>query len=75
MGARVQPAVAGGVVFVGDGGGFVRAFDAAGCGGPFRLPSWLVGLGAITGAPAVSNGQLYVGTQDGHLVAFRLPST
>ena len=30
------------------------------------------GVSQITGAPAVSDGQLYVGTADGRLVAFGL---
>jgi outer membrane protein assembly factor BamB len=72
----VQPAVAGGVVFVAGTGGELAAFDAAGCGAPPCAPLWTGSVGStITGSPAVSNGQLYVGTADGRLVAFGLPAT
>jgi outer membrane protein assembly factor BamB len=70
-GAGQQPAVAGGVVFVGTAGGTVDAVVAAGCGHPTCPPIWTHDVGApVTGAPAVSNGRLYVGTQAGHLFAF-----
>ena len=68
-----QPAVAGGVVFTGWGDGSVHAFAAAGCGSATCSPLWSASTGsAISGAPAVSNGQLYVGTQDGRVVAYGL---
>lgn len=73
---RVQPAVAGGVVFTGsaDADGTVTAFDAAGCGAATCDSLWETGTGsAVTGAPAVSAGRLYVGTEDGFLYAFGLP--
>ena len=67
-----QPAVAGGLVFVGSGQ--VMAFDAAGCGAPTCAPLWTDSLDSyVTGAPAVSNGQLYVGTADGRILAYGLP--
>jgi outer membrane protein assembly factor BamB len=71
---RVQPAVAGGVVFTGsaDADGTVTAFDAAGCGtAAATCPSlWDADTGSpVTGAPAVAAGRLYVGTQDGFLYA------
>jgi hypothetical protein len=68
-----QPAVAGGVVFT---GGFdrVMAFPAAGCGAATCAPIWSdLTNSRITGAPAVSNGQLYVGTADRRLLAYGLP--
>lgn len=35
---------------------------------------WSAATGSpITGAPAVSNGRLYIGTQDGRLIAYVLP--
>jgi outer membrane protein assembly factor BamB len=75
--ADVQPAVAGGVVFVGTRSGKVVAFDADGCGQPSCAqadPIWSASTGSrITGAPAVSNGRLFVGTQDGRVVAYGLP--
>jgi PQQ-like domain len=71
----VQPAVAGetgGVVFTGASDGTVSAFAAAGCGTPTCGPLWEADAGgAVTGAPAVSGGQVYVGTAEGRLVAYR----
>jgi outer membrane protein assembly factor BamB len=66
--------VAGGVVFAGADDGTVRAFDAAGCGAPSCAPLWSDATGsATTGAPAVNQGRLYVGTADGRVVAYGLP--
>jgi outer membrane protein assembly factor BamB len=72
---RLQPAVAGGVVFTGAEDGTVQAFDAAGCGEALCGPRWDVDTGdaPITGAPAVNQGRLYVGTGDGRLLAYGLP--
>lgn len=70
---RVQPAVAGGLVFTGADDGSVQAFAAGGCGAATCDPLWSAATGSrITGAPAVSNGRLYVGTADGRLVAYGL---
>jgi hypothetical protein len=72
-GATRQPAVANGVVYAAWGDGSVRAFDAAGCGGTTCGSLWSSLIGSpVTGAPAVSGGQLYVGTQDGRVVAYGL---
>lgn len=61
-GAGVQPAVAGGLVFVGTDAGHVVALRASGCRRPTCRPLWRHDFGApVTGAPAVSNGRLYVG--------------
>lgn len=71
-----QPAVGGGVVFTGAVDGWVRAFDAAGCGAPTCGPLWSARpepLQPITGAPAVSGGRVYVGTGSGTVVAYGLP--
>ena len=66
----VQPAVAGGLVFVGTDAGQVVALRAAGCRRPTCRPLWHRDFGArITGAPAVSNGRLYVGVLPNHVVA------
>lgn len=66
----VQPAVAGGLVFVGTDAGRVVALRAAGCGRPTCHPLWHRNFGApITGAPAVSNGRLYVGVSPNQVVA------
>lgn len=70
---REQPAVAGGVVFTGWADGSVHAFDASGCGAATCSPVWSASTGSdISGAPAVTNGQLYVGTIDGRLIAYGL---
>jgi outer membrane protein assembly factor BamB len=69
---RTQPAVAGGVVFAGAEDGAVSAYPAAGCGAATCAPVWSTSTGsALTGGPVVANGQLYVGTGDGRLVAYR----
>lgn len=70
----VQPAVAGGVVFVGAEDGTVSAFDAAGCGELSCGPLWGVDTGdtAITGTPGVNQGRLYVGAGN-RLLAYGLP--
>lgn len=69
----LQPAVAGDVVFVAGLQGQLAAFDTSGCGAPTCAPLWTASVDSrITGAPAVNNGQLYVGTSDGRLVAFGL---
>jgi outer membrane protein assembly factor BamB len=70
----VQPAVAGGVVYVGSLDGTVSAFDAAGCGAPTCAPLWSADAGApVTGGLAVYNGRLYVGTAAA-LVGYALPA-
>lgn len=70
----VQPAVAGGLVYTAGDRGVVEAFDAGGCDSGACAPLWSADTGAgITSAPAVSQGQLYVTTTDGRLVAYGLP--
>jgi outer membrane protein assembly factor BamB len=69
---RVQPAVAADVVVTGSDDGTLHAWDTGGCG-PATCPSlWSTDTGtdAVTGAPAVSGGRLYVGTADGRLLAY-----
>jgi len=71
----VQPAVAGegagGVVITGAADGTVRAFASAGCGEATCSDVWSDATGSrITGAPAVSLGKLFVGTEDGRLIAY-----
>lgn len=79
----VQPAVAGGVVFTGSVEGWVKGFATAGCAdravadqavgdGRHRCDArWKYKLdSAISGAPAISGGRLFVGTAAGTLVAF-----
>jgi outer membrane protein assembly factor BamB len=69
----VQPAVAGGVVFTGAANGTVAAFDSSGCGSGFCVKLWSASTGSsISGAPAVSVGRLYVGTEDSRVVAYAL---
>lgn len=72
-GADEQPAVANGVVYAAWGDGSVRAFDTGGCGAATCGSLWSSLIGSpVTGAPAVTGGQLYVGTQDGRVVAYGL---
>jgi outer membrane protein assembly factor BamB len=76
LAVTTQPAVAGtgptAVVFVGSWDGSVDAFPAAGCGAANCAPVWSADAGSpVIGAPAVSNGAVYVGTAAG-LVAFGL---
>jgi outer membrane protein assembly factor BamB len=62
------------VVFTGSADGTVRAFNAAGCAASVCGQLWADSTGSeITGAPAVNQGQLYVGTADGRLIAYGLP--
>lgn len=69
-GAPVQPAVAGGVVFVGTDTGRALALPAPGCGQHRCRPLWERDMGgAVTGAPAVSGGRLYLGIAPDRLVA------
>jgi len=68
---RQQAALAGGVVYVASEDGSIRAFDASGCGTAVCEPVWETSTGsAITGAPAVARGRLFVGTADGRMIAF-----
>ena len=60
------PVVAGGVAFLGDHNGAVRAIDAS--DGKLR---WKVHTGgAVFFPPAVWEGRVYVGSADGHVYAF-----
>jgi outer membrane protein assembly factor BamB len=65
-GKALQPAVANGLVFVASTAGAtgaLEAFSAAGCGGATCSAIWRHDTtDAITGAPAVSNGHIYIGT-------------
>ncbi|MDQ1448566.1 MAG: eukaryotic-like serine/threonine-protein kinase, partial [Actinomycetota bacterium] len=75
-----SPAVANGVVYIGstyrDGGDGLFAFDAAGkvnCGGTPTVcrPLWSAPTrGNVNATPAVANGVVYVGSDDGNLYAF-----
>lgn len=60
------PVVAGGVVFVGDHKGLLRALDAG--DGKVRWQAYTGG--AIFHAPAVWQGRVYVGSADGYVYAF-----
>jgi len=60
------PVVAGGIVFVGDDSGVIRALDASN-----GKPRWKGYTGgAIFFPPAVFEGRVYVGSADGHVYAF-----
>jgi outer membrane protein assembly factor BamB len=69
-----QPAVvAGGVVFTASADGSLHALPAAGCGKAMCKPLLSVQTGSqITGGPVVAFGQLYVGTNDGKVLAYGL---
>jgi outer membrane protein assembly factor BamB len=68
--AALQPAVAGGIVFVGTTGGRALAFAAEGCGRRRCRPLWQRDMGgAVTGAPAVTGGRVYLGVAPDRLVA------
>jgi len=62
-------------VFTGSSDGSVHAVNAAGCQATTCTPLWSASTGTapITGGLAVSNGQLYVPTGDGRLIAYGLP--
>jgi outer membrane protein assembly factor BamB len=69
--ALSPPAVAGGVIVVGDSNGIVHAYSATGCAAPTCAPIWEGAAGsAVATAPAFSNGTVYVATADGSVVAF-----
>ncbi len=72
-----SPAVAGGTVYVGSDDGKLYAFDAAGvancsAGSPGTCsPLWTAATGgAVRSSPAVAEGTVYVGSDDGKLYAF-----
>ena len=70
-----SPAVAGGVVYIGSGDGFLMAFNAAGCGGPACQPIWRAfgsgdPIAAMNSSPAVANGVVYVGENQNRIYAF-----
>ena len=80
-GIEAAPSVANGVVYVGSDDGRLYAFDAAGSshcavsgGKKTCTPLWSHATGAaIYSSPAVSNGVVYVGSDDGKLYAFSQP--
>ena len=74
---RSSPAVVRGVVYVGSSDGKLYAFDAAGvtnCSGTPKTcaPLWTGATGSSIGfsSPAVANGVVYIGADDGKLYAF-----
>jgi outer membrane protein assembly factor BamB len=76
-GVYSSPAVAGGAVYVGSVDGKLYVVDAAGVtncsSGPPRTcsPLWTAATGgAVRSSPAVANGTVYVGSDDGKLYAF-----
>jgi hypothetical protein len=67
----LQPAIAGGLVFVAGPSGSIQAYGADGCGQALCTALWSYAMGsAATGAPAVDQGHLIVGTADGNVRAF-----
>ena len=81
--AESSPAVANGVVYVGSSDGKLHAF-AVGCrsDGGTCSSLWTGSIGASIGAtsnwvyssPAIANGVVYTGSEDGNLYAFGLPA-
>jgi outer membrane protein assembly factor BamB len=74
-----SPAVAGGVVYVVDNDGVLRAYDAggvAGCSGTPKVcsPLWTANAGQGNHAPAVANGRVYVASS-GTVKAFDAAGT
>ena len=58
-------------MFTGAADGTVAAFDAHGCGAATCGELWSDNAGSrITGAPAISLGKVFVGTDDGRLIAY-----
>ncbi|MGZ6912674.1 MAG: hypothetical protein ACXVJS_14045 [Acidimicrobiia bacterium] len=78
MGAGITaPAVANGLVFVGDATGHVDAFDAggaAGCSATTHVCAalWSVDVGGAVGPPEVAGGRVYVPAIDGNVHVFGL---
>jgi outer membrane protein assembly factor BamB len=74
-----SPAIANGLVFIGNAINALFAFDAKGqtdCSGTPTtcLPLWTATLGgAVNSSPAIANGVVYVGSDDGKLYAYGLP--
>lgn len=66
---EATPAVAHGVLYVGDDGGTLSAYHAK---SGKLLWSTSTGLAAILAAPTVANGRLYVVTTEGNLQAYAL---
>jgi len=75
-GASAPPTVSGDFVYAGSSDGTVSAFKSGGCGGSSCSSAWSASVGsAVTGAPtlgyvpSLSKMVLWVGTQDGLVVA------
>ena len=59
-----SPAVAGGVVYIGEFDGNFAAYSADGCGASeCDNPLWTASLAEIDDSPAVANGIVYIGSQ------------
>lgn len=68
------PSIAGSVLFVGSSDGHLRAFGANGCGKQTCTPLWDTNVGTpLRGAPAVSDGRVFVTDTAGTLHAYGLP--
>jgi outer membrane protein assembly factor BamB len=69
------PTIGGDVLYVGSQDGTVTALPANGCGAATCGALWSASTGSqITGAPVVTNGTVIVGSADGTVTAYRLPS-
>lgn len=73
--AITQPpaVVPGGLVYTASADGTLRAYNAAGCPTSPCPSRWSATTGsAITGGPVPGLGQIYIGTEDGRLIAYGL---
>ena len=60
-----SPTVAGGTVYIGDGGGPLRALDAASGAERWSFPTG----GGVYSSPVVKDGGVFFGAEDGHVYA------
>jgi hypothetical protein len=73
-GAAGAPSIAGDVLFSASNDGHLRAFDANGCGKATCTPLWDTNVGTpLRGAPAISDGRVFVTDTAGTLHAYGLP--
>ena len=62
----------GDVLYASTSTGQLPAFPPVGCGASTCSPLWSTNLSSALSSPIVSGGQLYVGTADSRMVAYKL---
>jgi hypothetical protein len=73
--ASARPSIGGDVLYVGGADGTVTALPAGGCGAATCTALWTGTTPAqVTGAPAIFSGTVVVGSDDGTVTAFALPT-